>query len=297
MTAADDAVRVSRRVVLAAGAGAALASCGMRGSGVGRAQRLVHHLARPARHRRQAGMPPALPQPELRRASGTTWSTSLHATGGQADVGGRNLAVMTYEGSGAGADHQGGPWDDARITLRNDLEPSSGGGMGMGGMGVMGRPPTCTRMACTSRRMGIPTTCSSLSIRGAEQRYRFAIPTNQWGGLNWYHPHHHGTVSAQVLGGMSGRSSSPVRSIRCRRSPPRPRRCLCCSGCSRMPGWSPRWRRCTTTPSCRRMGIRLSRSMGWSGRRSRCARPVCSDGGSCRRIDRLRRPGAGGRRR
>ena len=34
--------------------------------------------------------------------------------------------------------------------------------------------------------------------------YRFRIPANQPPGLYWYHPHVHGTTSAQVLGGASG---------------------------------------------------------------------------------------------
>lgn len=204
MTAADDAVRVSRRVVLAAGAGAALASCGMRGSGGGQGSATGSSSGSAGAPSSAGGDASALPQPELRRASGTTWSTSLHATGGQADVGGRNLAVMTYEGSVPGPTIKVDPGTTLEITLRNDLEPSSGGGMGMGGMGGNG---TTTNLHTHGLHVSPDGDSDNVFLavdQGAEQRYRFAIPTNQWGGLNWYHPHHHGTVSAQVLGGMSG---------------------------------------------------------------------------------------------
>jgi suppressor of ftsI len=39
---------------------------------------------------------------------------------------------------------------------------------------------------------------------GGEKTYAFELPANHPTGLYWYHPHHHGSTSVQVLNGMAG---------------------------------------------------------------------------------------------
>jgi len=39
---------------------------------------------------------------------------------------------------------------------------------------------------------------------GEQQRYEFTLAPNHSGGLFWYHPHHHGLVAEQVVGGLAG---------------------------------------------------------------------------------------------
>ncbi len=44
-----------------------------------------------------------------------------------------------------------------------------------------------------------------LTVKAGESfQYEYQIPENHPGGLYWYHPHLHGTVTNQVFGGMAG---------------------------------------------------------------------------------------------
>ena len=58
--------------------------------------------------------------------------------------------------------------------------------------------------------LAVPPVCHAddvlrtLLTPGSSFQYRIRIPGNQPSGLYWYHPHPHGSVEAQVLGGASG---------------------------------------------------------------------------------------------
>ena len=205
-----------RHVLIGAGVTVVAAGCGSgAGSGAGSS------AAEPASSPPTTGAPlPTTPdpaslieQPEERRSSGGTLATTLTAASGPLSIGGRQLTGQTYEGGTPGPTLRLDPGDTLRISLVNQREPvTGGGGMGNGGNGGGGGMAGMASGAATNLHThGLHVSPEGngdnvfITIdEGQTQEYDIAIPADHWGGLNWYHPHHHGNVSVQVLGGMLG---------------------------------------------------------------------------------------------
>lgn len=149
-----------------------------------------------------------LVQPESRVASGGVLATSLVCRDAEVRIGGETLQSVTYEGQVPGPTLRLDPGDVLKLTVDNQLEASTGGGMGRGnGRGMMGSPGTQTNLHTHGLHVspaGISDNVFLEIAAGESQDYVIEIPEDHWGGLNWYHPHRHGTVSVQVLGGMAG---------------------------------------------------------------------------------------------
>ena len=150
------------------------------------------------------------PQPEVRRASQGALATSLTCASETVDVGGRKIAGHTYEGGTPGPTLKLGPGESLQIALVNNLD-SSAGGNSMGGGNRGGGMQMGSSAATNLHTHGLHVSPEGnqdnvflMVEQGQTQDYDIAIPDSHWGGLNWYHPHHHGNVSVQVLGGMQG---------------------------------------------------------------------------------------------
>lgn len=151
------------------------------------------------------------PQPEVRQASQGALATTLICTSETVEVGGRKIAGHTYEGVTPGPTLKLGPGDNLRIGLVNNLDSSAGGnsmgGGGNGGGGMQMGSSAATNLHTHGLHVSPEGNQDNVFLmveQGQTQDYDIAIPDSHWGGLNWYHPHHHGNVSVQVLGGMQG---------------------------------------------------------------------------------------------
>ncbi len=138
----------------------------------------------------------------------------LVCNGSTSVISGNSIRTMTYGAAAPGPTLRARPGDTLRIALVNNLpESSSGGGMMMGGGqgngGMQGQGMSDNGTNLHTHGLHVSPSGNSDNVfldvaRGAQQQYEIAIPADHWGGLNWYHPHRHGAVSHQVLGGMSG---------------------------------------------------------------------------------------------
>ena len=138
----------------------------------------------------------------------------LVCTSSTSVIGGTSVRTMTYGATAPGPTLRARPGDTLRITLVNNLaEATSGGGMMMGGGqgngGMQGQGMSDNGTNLHTHGLHVSPSGNSDNVfldvaRGARQEYEIAIPADHWGGLNWYHPHRHGAVSHQVLGGMAG---------------------------------------------------------------------------------------------
>ena len=148
-----------------------------------------------------------LPQPELRAATGGVLATSLECQTAEIQVGSSSIRTVTYEGAVPGPTLRLNPGDVLELRLDNRLE-DSGGGMGQGhGNGMMGAVGAATNLHTHGLHVSPTGNSDNVFLNvaaGESQDYVIEIPEDHWGGLNWYHPHRHGTVSVQVLGGMAG---------------------------------------------------------------------------------------------
>jgi FtsP/CotA-like multicopper oxidase with cupredoxin domain len=153
------------------------------------------------------GSPGELVQPQSRIASGGVLATSLVCRGAEVRIAGETLQTVTYEGQVPGPTLRLNPGDVLKLTVDNQLE-ASGGGMGSGnGRGMMGSVGAATNLHTHGLHVSPAGVSDNVFLQiapGESQDYVIEIPEDHWGGLNWYHPHKHGTVSVQVLGGMAG---------------------------------------------------------------------------------------------
>lgn len=152
------------------------------------------------------------PQPAVRASANGVLATNLTATNSQLTVLGETIDTMVYEGSLPAPTFRVNPGDTLRLTLTNNLSPiGNQGGMGqMGGQGQGGMADMSDNGTnLHTHGLHVSPTGNSDNVfldiaPGASQDYEIKVPADHWGGLNWYHPHRHGSVSLQVLGGMAG---------------------------------------------------------------------------------------------
>lgn len=200
--------RVGRRgVLLAAGALAIAAGCG-RDQQANPASGAPSTLPRNDNEATRPDPRSLLAQPEERRSADGVLVTTLTARSQSLTIGGRTLAAQLYEGATPGPTLRLDPGDTLSLALINELEPLSGG-MGNGGGGGMAGMGSGAATNLHTHGLHVSPEANGDNVfltvdQGQTQQYEIAIPAEHWGGLNWYHPHHHGNVSVQVLGGMVG---------------------------------------------------------------------------------------------
>jgi FtsP/CotA-like multicopper oxidase with cupredoxin domain len=109
------------------------------------------------------------------------------------------------------------PGDQVTIILSNEI-PASEGAATHGGLNHSAMAGACAGVSMTAAStnlhfhgLAIPPVCHQddalKTLIGPSDppfEYSFKIPLDQPPGLYWYHPHVHGFVKAQVLGGASG---------------------------------------------------------------------------------------------
>lgn len=112
----------------------------------------------------------------------------LEARQSQIQLGGQRIEVLAYNNQIPGPRLEAKPGDRVRIRLQNNL--SNPTNLHYHGLHI---PPTD------------PADNVFLRVgRGEQVTYEFSIPPDHWGGLAYYHPHLHGYVADQVLGGLGG---------------------------------------------------------------------------------------------
>ncbi len=142
---------------------------------------------RPAR---TAASEPLKPPPEIRSESGVLRAT-ITAAPGPVQIGAYAFSGSLYNGAYTPPLLRVGLGDTMRIKLRNNL-PSEHTNLHYHGMSVSPR--------------GNSDNVFIHLHPGDEFDYEVHIPAKgrQGPGFFWYHPHAHGSVNKQVLGGMSG---------------------------------------------------------------------------------------------
>lgn len=166
-----------RRLLRTGTAAAGLASLGVGLSRLARGDALAQSVA--------PGDLDKYREPEVRRSVDGVLATTLDAQP-VAELGPNK---MGYEGTIPGPTLRVAPGDVLRIDLVNNL----GGPM--------------TNLHLHGMHVSPEGNGDNVFVTvepGESFAYEYAIPTNHRGGLNWYHPHHHGDAGAQVGAGLAG---------------------------------------------------------------------------------------------
>lgn len=166
-------------------------------------------LGYPPRLQAKAPIPETLIQPaEIRSANGLL-DTTITAACGPVRLGDHAFTGLLYDGAYVPPTLRARLGDTLRITFRNDLTNRSG----LDYPGTLG--PICTGSDTLSNLhfhgMSVSPQGNSDNVfihvhPGETFQYEVRIPASgrQGPGLFWYHPHAHGFVNDQILGGMSG---------------------------------------------------------------------------------------------
>ena len=128
----------------------------------------------------------ALPA-ELRSANGRL-AIDLVAAAAQVPWGAGSRYALTYNGTTPGPTLRLRPGDVLMITLRNQLD----------------RPTNLHTHGLHVSPDGSADNIFVMVEPGREHTFEYRIPTDHPSGTFWYHPHHHGEVASQIMGGMAG---------------------------------------------------------------------------------------------
>jgi suppressor of ftsI len=133
---------------------------------------------------------PLVQPPEVRSRNGVL-ETTITAAPGQVRLGDHEFSGLLYNGAYVPPTLRARLGDTLRITFRNDL-PDKPSNLHYHGMSVSPRRNSDNVFVHVHP--------------GATFQYEVRIPASgrQGPGLFWYHPHAHGFVNDQILGGMSG---------------------------------------------------------------------------------------------
>ncbi len=121
-------------------------------------------------------------------SSGGLLELDLESSLRQMKVGGQTIDLLAYNGQIPGPRLEAQPGDTVRIRFQNNL--SNPTNLHYHGLHI---PPT-GKADNVFRRID----------SGEQVTYEFSIPQSHLGGLAYYHPHLHGYVADQVLGGLGG---------------------------------------------------------------------------------------------
>ncbi|MGB7415672.1 MAG: multicopper oxidase family protein [Thermosynechococcaceae cyanobacterium] len=126
--------------------------------------------------------------PKLYTSSNGSLALDLEASTDRIDLGSTSLNVLSYNGQIPGPRIEVQPGDMVRIRFQNNLtEPTN---LHYHGLHI---PPT-----------GKADNIFLRVASGETATYEFTIPKQHPGGIAYYHPHLHGYVADQVLGGLGG---------------------------------------------------------------------------------------------
>lgn len=103
-------------------------------------------------------------------------------------LGHQTATLFAYNGQVPGPTLEVNAGDSVQIILENQLADTTN--LHFHGLHI---PPTGT---ADNVFLAVPS--------GETQIYEFVVPEQHPGGLFWYHPHYHGSVAAQVFGGLAG---------------------------------------------------------------------------------------------
>ena len=114
------------------------------------------------------------------------------------------VTTYTYDGVVPGYTWELNAGDLLKVKLVNDLPESS-----MGPVPDMDRPHhfTVTNLHTHGLHVSPSGIADNIFLEvnpGHHQDYEIQLPPDHPGGLFWYHPHHHGSVTQQVRAGMAG---------------------------------------------------------------------------------------------
>src|SRR3954466_15709656 len=158
--------------------------------------------------------------PEVRASQGGLLDTTLTARVMALPLAGQTATVSVYEGTFPGPTLRVRPGDTLRVNLVNTLDAlppalpqnSPFQCSPVTGPGQMPNSPEHAMTCDTNLHVhGLHVSPEGnsdnifLTVKAGESfQYEYQIPENHPGGLYWYHPHRHGTVTNQVFGGMAG---------------------------------------------------------------------------------------------
>jgi FtsP/CotA-like multicopper oxidase with cupredoxin domain len=149
------------------------------------------------------------PQPQVRHASHGTLRTTLHARIAANElvdhVSGetRRIHTPTYEGTIPGPTLVVKPGDTLALALVNDLPPNPE----VQRMGFFPHDPYTTNLhthGLSVSPLGLSDNVFRQMAPGTTHPIKVKIPRDHPSGTYWYHPHKHGSVTFQFLGGMAG---------------------------------------------------------------------------------------------
>jgi FtsP/CotA-like multicopper oxidase with cupredoxin domain len=160
-----------------------------------------------------------LTEPEVRASRDGLLDTTLTARVRSLPLAGQTATVSVYERSFPGPNLRVRPGDTLRVNLVNSLDalppglpqnspficsPVTGPGHASNSEHTM----TCdTNLHVHGLHVSPEGNADNifLTVKAGESfQYEYQIPVDHPGGLYWYHPHLHGTVTNQVFGGMAG---------------------------------------------------------------------------------------------
>ncbi|MGR3277518.1 multicopper oxidase family protein [Acaryochloris marina NIES-2412] len=145
-------------------------------------------LSRCSRGQTQSSPQSQVNLPKLHTSTNGLLKLDLEASVRQINLGNRTVDLLAYNGQIPGPRLEAQPGDTVRIQFQNNL-------------------PDPTNLHYHG--LHIPPTGNAdnvfLSVGSGEQvTYEFSIPQTHSGGLAYYHPHLHGYVADQILGGLGG---------------------------------------------------------------------------------------------
>ena len=113
---------------------------------------------------------------------------TLTAAGGLVSYGKKQRYALSYNGGQPGPTLRARPGDIMKVTLVNHLDEHTN--LHFHGLGVT--------------PAGNSDNPFVMVAPGETYEYEIRIPKNHPSGTFWYHPHHHGSVARQVMGGLAG---------------------------------------------------------------------------------------------
>ena len=145
-------------------------------------------LSRCGRGQTQSPPKSQVKYPKLHTSRDGVLELDLEASFREIDLGGETVDLLAYNGQIPGPRLEAKPGDTVRIRFQNNLpDPTN---LHYHGLHI---PPTGN--------------ADNVFLRvgsGEQVTYEFSIPQSHSGGLAYYHPHFHGYVADQILGGLGG---------------------------------------------------------------------------------------------
>jgi FtsP/CotA-like multicopper oxidase with cupredoxin domain len=157
------------------------------------------------RSRAEAEEPQILTQPSEIRSENGVLRTTITASPGQVQLGDHSFPGLLYNEAYLPPMFRARLGDTLRITFRNDL-PSDPSNVPICGSKLFDNPSNLHFHGMAVSPQGSSDNVFICVQPGQEFEYEVRIPATgrQRPGLFWYHPHAHGVVAKQILGGMSG---------------------------------------------------------------------------------------------